>query len=79
MSNINLLIIIDDKVYNFSVHYRTFEKLMENNFSCIKSFNCKYLDSGYAVVDLNKKIILDCQDAIDTNKLVGRRFEVLRV
>ena len=79
MSNVNVLLIIEDKVYNFSVHYRTFINLIEKNFEPMKSLPSKYLDSGFVVVDMNKKMILESQTAIDVNRLVGKKFEVIGV
>ena len=79
MSNVNVLLIIEDKVYNFNVHYRTFIKLLEKNFEPVKSLPSKYLDSGFVVVDMNKKMILESQTAIDINQLVGKKFEVIGV
>lgn len=79
MSNVNVMLIIENKVYNFNVHYRTFIKLLEKNFEQVKSLPSKYLDSGFVVVDMNKRLIVECQSCVDINKLAGKRFEVIGV
>ncbi len=79
MSNVNVLLIIEDKVYNLNVHYRTLIKLLEKNFEPVKSLPSKYVDSGYVMIDMNKKLIIDSQSAVDINQLVGRRFEVISI
>ena len=70
---------MDEKIYYFSIHHRTLIKLLERNFEQIKEAKSNYFDAGYAVIDLNKKTIIDSQIAIDIEKFTGKRFEIFRI
>ena len=63
MSFVNIFIIKDDNVYFISTHYKNAIKVLnrpENILPCLRS---KFLDAGYIVVDLNKKLIVNSQSA----------------
>lgn len=75
MSNVTILVIKDGHAYFFSCHYRTAQRLLENDK--ILSRNTKeFLDAGYIVVDVDEKFIINCQDAFELKK---KRFEILHV
>lgn len=71
MSYIHLLIIKDDCVYPVNVHYRTvmslFDKGVERALPLLKH---RFLDSGYLVVDINKKLVVNGQSAFPVNRVI---------
>lgn len=69
MSNVNLIIIKDDKMYFISDHFSKIKKLTGRLKS--KSF----LDAGYIILDYNNNVILNSQSAFDVNGL-KKDFEV---
>lgn len=69
MSNVNLVIIKDDKMYFIRDHFNKIKKLAGRLKS--KSF----LDAGYIILDYNNKVILNSQSAFDVNEL-KKDFEV---
>ena len=69
MSYVHLLIIKDDNVYLVSVHYRTAMKLVEKGVDKILPLlKSRYLDAGYLVLDLNKRVIVNGQNAFPVQK-----------
>ena len=81
MSQTHVLIVKDDQIYLLSTHYKSAMKLLatgpEHMLPYLK--HC-FLDAGYLVVDLNKKVILNSQDAFPVSGRVGtRKFEVYDV
>lgn len=69
MSYVHMLIIKDDNVYLVSVHYRTAMKLIEKGVDRILPLlKSRYLDAGYLVLDLNKRVIVNGQHAFPVQK-----------
>ncbi len=59
MSIVNAVIIKDRKIRFVRKHYREIMKILNEKKPRAKQF----LDAGYIIVDLDRKIILNCQDA----------------
>jgi len=81
MSNVNLLVIKNENVYFLSIHYRTLINLLDNNFN--KFFELikrkTYLDSGFVIVDLNKEIIINSQNAFDIYSSKNKRLKIINI
>lgn len=69
MSFVHLLIIKDDKLSLASVHYRSAIGFIEKLHK-FKMPSHRFLDSGYVVVDFNRKLIVNGQDAFHLGRLV---------
>jgi len=68
MSYVHLLIIKDDNLYLVSTHYRTAKKLLEKGVDKIlPALKSRYLDAGYIVLDLNKGVVFNGQNAFAAN------------
>ena len=63
MSYVHLLIAKDDNIYLVNVHYRTAMKLLEHPERVLPLLKPRFLDAGYLVVDFDKKIVVNGQDA----------------
>lgn len=64
MSYTHLLIAKDEHIYFTSMHYRTAMKLLESGIEkVLPLLRHKFLDSGYIVVDLNRKVVINAQSA----------------
>jgi len=74
MSYVNVLIIRDDCVYLTSIHYRKAMKLLENGLEeILPLLQHRFLDAGYIVLDLNKKTIINAQNAFSVTKVTNKR------
>ena len=74
MSYVHLLIVKDDCVYLASVHYRTAMKLLEKGVEqVLPLLKHRFLDAGYLVLDLNKKVIVNGQSAFPVTKALGKK------
>lgn len=63
MSNVHLFVVKDDCVYLLNVHYRTAKRLLESGVEkVLPKLRPRFLDAGYIVVDLNKKILVNGQN-----------------
>ena len=77
MSNVHLFVIKDDCLYVFDGHYRAIKRILENGVEkALPKLKPRFVDAGYIVVDLNKKKIVNGQEAF-TLPLVKKGFEVL--
>lgn len=75
MSQVQLFIIKDDCVFASSVHYRSASKLLESGFEGILPLlKSRFLDAGYLVVDLNKRVVINGQSAFH---LRSKKFSVV--
>lgn len=63
MSYVHLLIVKDDCIYLVNTHYRSAKYLLENVEKAVPLLKSRFLDSGYLVVDLNRKVIINGQSA----------------
>ncbi len=61
MSFVNVFMVKDDSVYFVRVHYRELKKLMQQPSQYLQKLRPKYLDAGYVILDLNRKVIFDGQ------------------
>ncbi len=79
MSYVHLFIIKDDCTYLASVHYRTAMKLLEKGVDdVLPMLKSRFLDAGYLVLDLNKRIIINGQSAFPVGRAIGKKeFYVL--
>jgi len=74
MSYVHLLIIKDDCVYLASVHYRTAMKLLEKGVdSVLPLLKSRFLDAGYIVLDVNRQVIVNGQNAFPIGKVIGKK------
>lgn len=63
MSNVHLLIVKDDCVYLLNVHYRTAKRILEGKIEkVLPKLRPRFLDAGYIIADLNKKVIVNGQN-----------------
>ena len=69
----HLFIVKDDCVYMVNVHYRSAMRLLENVEKVLPLLQSRFLDSGYLVVDLNRKIVINGQTAFPVGKIIGKR------
>ena len=77
MSYIHLLIIKDDCVYPVNVHYRTAMRLFDGGVErALPLLKHRFLDSGYLIVDVNKKLVINGQSAFPVGRVV-RDWQVL--
>lgn len=81
MSYVNLFIVKDDNVYYISAHYQTAMKILEKGIEpCLRFLRAKFLDAGYLVIDCNKRLVINSQNAFPVNKVIGKKcLEVLEV
>lgn len=65
MSYIYLIIVSENKVCHFSVHYRTAMKLLDNGIlNTIKLLkDKKFVDAGYLLIDFDRNQIINAQNA----------------
>jgi len=64
MSFVHVIIAKDDHLYMVSMHYRTAKKLIEKGeVGFLPLLKSRFLDAGYIVVDLNRKVIINGQHA----------------
>lgn len=63
MSYVHLFIIKDDCIYLVNTHYRSAMNLLDNAERLIPLLKSRFLDSGYVVLDLNRKVIVNGQSA----------------
>lgn len=74
MSYVHLLVVKDDRVYWVNVHYRSALRLLEEGLDGVLGLlRPRFLDSGYLVVDLNRKIIVNGQSAFPVGKCIGKK------
>jgi len=72
MSYVHLIIAKDDNLYLVNVHYRTAMKVLENPEKVLPLLKPRFLDAGYLVVDLNRQVIVNGQNAFPINKVVKK-------
>ena len=72
MSYVHLIIAKDDNLYLVNVHYRTAMKVLENPEKVLPLLKSRFLDAGYLVVDLNRQVIVNGQNAFPINKVVKK-------
>lgn len=69
MSYVHILVVKDDCLYPMHLHYRNAISLFEKGFErALPLLHHRFLDSGYVVVDLNKKLIVNCQSAFPVGR-----------
>ncbi len=74
MSNVHLFVIKDDCLYAVSVHYRTAMRILEKGVEeVLPLIKHRFLDSGYLVLDINRKVIINGQSAFPVGKIVGKK------
>ena len=74
MSYVHLLIAKDDRFYLVNVHYRIAMKLLEGDLEkALPLLTPRFLDAGYLVIDLNKKVIVNGQHAFPVGKVLGKK------
>ena len=74
MSYVHMLIIKDDCVYSINVHYRTAMKLLEKGMdNVLPLLKSRFLDAGYLVLDLNRKVLVNGQHAFSVGKILGKK------
>ncbi len=67
MSYVQVMLVKNGKTYHFSLHYRAVMRLLENNFMTVQGSPLERtatpLDAGYLVVDLDRKEVVNRQNA----------------
>lgn len=71
MSYIYLIIVNKNRVCNFSIHYRTAMKLLDNDI--LSTINLlkdkKFVDAGYLLIDFDRNQVINAQNAFPANKI----------
>ena len=65
MSTVHAVIIKDKKIQYATKHYRKIMEMLNTS----KLTPRKMLDAGYILIDLDKKILLNCQNAFSLHDL----------
>ncbi|MBW2969954.1 hypothetical protein KY319_02405 [Candidatus Woesearchaeota archaeon] len=73
MSYVHLLVVKDDCVYFVYTHYRSTISLLNNVNRVLPLLQSCFLDSGYLVVDLNRKTVINGQSAFPVGKCIGKK------
>ena len=64
MSTVHLFIISDDCLYTVDGHYRAIKQILEEGVEkFLPQLKPQFLDAGYIVVDLNRKQMVNGQEA----------------
>ncbi len=64
MSYVNVIIVRDDCVYFAGMHYRSVKSALETGVEGILPLlNSRFLDAGYVVLDLNRRVVINGQSA----------------
>lgn len=61
MSFVNVFMVKDDSVFFVRVHYRELKNMLKEPRKYFSKLKPKYLDAGYVILDLNRKVIFDGQ------------------
>ena len=72
MSFVTLIIIKDKHLQTVSAHYSVIKKIIEYcdfGIEAVKSANKTEIDAGYILVDCDRKMIVDAQDAFQIQGL----------
>ena len=70
MSEITIIFVEGNEISFLKAHYRKVMEMVNNNFKQIKGLETrKKLDAGYLLVDLDKKLMLDCQSGFSIEHL----------
>ena len=74
MSYVHVLIVKDDCIYLVNVHYRTAMKWLEKGVEkVLPLLKHHFLDAGYLVIDLNRKVVINSQNAFPISKALGSK------
>ena len=80
MSYVNVLITKDDCVYFLNAPYRTILALLDGDPEVLLAkLNSRFLDAGYMVLDLNKKVIVNGQSAFPPSRILTKKYFVIDV
>lgn len=61
MSFVNVFMVKDDSVFFVRVHYRELKNILREPRKYVAKLAPKFLDAGYVILDLNRKIVFDGQ------------------
>ena len=76
MSTVHLFIIKDDCLYVVDGHYRAIRGILESGVEkLLPQLKPRFVDAGYILVDLNRKQIVNGQEAF-VLPLLKKNFEV---
>lgn len=79
MSTVHLIVIKDDCFYVVDGHYRAIRGILDAGVEKIlPQLKPRFLDAGYILVDLNRKHIVNGQEAFAL-PLLKNKFEVFRL
>ena len=77
MSYVHLVVAKDDKIYFVNVHYRTAIRLLEKGLNeALPFLQHRFLDAGYIVVDLNKKVVFNGQAAFPVGTFARNHYVI---
>ena len=78
MSYVNVMVIRNNQVYHFSVHYRIAQQLLNNNFLGFSGSplenNPANLDAGYLVIDLDRQEVINRQHAFSSTQIKNKQL-----
>lgn len=63
MSFVQVVVVKDEQCYVASMHFRAAMKLIQGDLSVLDSLKSKFVDAGYLIVDLNRKLLVNGQGA----------------
>ena len=73
MSFVTLILIKNKQLQTISAHYSVIKKIIEYcdfGIETVKIANKTEIDAGYIIVDCDRKMIVDAQNAFHTNNLL---------
>jgi hypothetical protein len=77
MSFVHALIVKDDRLYVMNMHYRTAMRLLEGRVeSVLPLLKHRFLDAGYLVIDLNKRVVVNGQFAFPMSRMANSMYVV---
>lgn len=78
MSFVHVFIIKDDKLYRAFVHYKTAQNLLNKGVeSALPLLSSSFLDAGYIVLDCNKNIVVNGQNASSLEEIRKKNLFVI--
>lgn len=63
MSFVQVVVVKGKECYVASMHFRAAMKLVKGDLSVLNTLRSKFVDAGYLVVDLNRKVLVNGQAA----------------
>ncbi len=77
MSEVQLILIKSNKIVCIKDHYRAVKEIL-SNLEAVNNLSSQELDAGYILVDFDRRLVLNCQEAFSANEIEQlREFDCL--